>query len=132
MKSKKIVVFSVKTLAANLSELDLTGQTRLLERLRDFLAHQKKEYLLPKILEDTKKILARREQIDIILAHEQNRAAAETIEKKLRARFGKEKQVKVAVDPGLIGGFIAKTDNYLVNASVRDYLNQLKHVYGQN
>jgi F0F1-type ATP synthase delta subunit len=101
---------------------------RTILRLREQLKRKKKDYLLPKILETAEKYAAQAEKITLVLAREAESQIKEMLERKLKASLGKDKKIELKIDDSIIGGFIAKTEDYLIDASVKNYLSRLKMI----
>jgi len=68
-------------------------------------------------------------RLEIILAHEQPAETIAKITKKFTRELDHKKTVKLTVNPELIGGFIVKTNQYLVDASIKNRLARLRHSY---
>lgn len=128
MKNKKIIAIWARALAQILEDQTEAQRKTSLEKVYAVLAQKKKDYLLPKILETVQSGFKKRGQLELSFARVQD---ADTIEKiKLQlADFGKKREVVVAIDEEIIGGFVAKTEDYIVNASIKDYLEQLRRQY---
>ena len=96
--------------------------------MRVVLTQKKKDYLLPKILETVIDGFQKRDRLQLIFARDQDAQTVEKIKRKLDS-IGKEKTTVTQIDEAIIGGFVAKTQDYIVNASIKDYLDQLKRQY---
>ena len=129
MNSKKTIAIWSRVLVQVCEGKTQAEQKKIILHLGQILKNKKKEYLLPKIIELTIKAVEKRGKLEITLAHEQPRELVEAIKKKLAKQFNDWEQVEVKTDPGLIGGFIAKNNQYILNASVKDYLLRLKRSY---
>ena len=104
------------------------AQKKIFGRLKEILKGKKKEYLLPKIVENTLALMAKENRFEIVLAHEQSGESFNKLEERL-ARVLCAADAKMKIDAALIGGFIAKTDQCLIDASVKGKLEQLKKTY---
>jgi len=129
MKNKKIIAIWARVLLQELESKSEAQRKIILERAKEVLGQKKKEYLLPKILDLVIAEIAKRRQFTLTLARNQDAQTVEKIKNRLVSNFGKDKEASVIIDPEIIGGFIAKNDDYVVNASIKDYLDQLKRQY---
>ena len=129
MKNKKIIAIWARVLLQELESKSEAQRKIILERAKEVLGQKKKEYLLPKILDLVIAEIAQRRQFTLTLARNQDAQTVEKIKNRLVSNFGKDKEASVIIDPEIIGGFIAKNDDYVVNASIKDYLDQLKRQY---
>lgn len=126
MKTKNIISTWARVLAILLEGRSEGEQEKTITRLEDMLRLKKKDYLLPKILEETEKIFDKKIKIELTLAREVGKDVQDALKKKLTELLGESKKIEMKIDESIIGGFVAKTENYLINASIKDYLNQLK------
>ncbi|MDO8663544.1 MAG: F0F1 ATP synthase subunit delta [Candidatus Wildermuthbacteria bacterium] len=133
MNSQKMISVWAKALyLASQGKTD-KEKTAALERLSGILEGKKKNYLLPKIIEKTRRISAKKKEIKLFFARQQKAPAIEAIKNKLLKIFGRDKNVVVQLDEGIIGGFRAKTEKFLVRSSVKDFLDELREkTYGEN
>ena len=128
MKNKKIITTWARALTQIFDGQSASDRQKTLMRVQAVLAQKKKDYLLPKILEAVINDIQKRDRLEIIFAREQDKETVEKIMVKLAA-VGKGKEAAVRTDEAIIGGFVAKTRDYIVNASIKDYLDQLKRQY---
>ena len=89
------------------------------------LKNKKKIYLLPQILKELQKI-SKKDEIELTFSREIQGEDIKKIEEKLRSVFGKEKVFKTRTDKRLISGFVARTNNYLIDASISGVLEKMK------
>ena len=89
------------------------------------LKNKKKIYLLPQIFKELQKI-SKKDEIELIFSREIQGEDIKKIEEKLRSVFGKEKIFKIKINKRLISGFVAKTNNYLIDASINGVLERMK------
>ncbi len=129
MTTEKEISIWVKSLLLILEKKNKAGQSLAAERLREILKRKKKEYLLPKIVKKLEKAYLKKNKIDLFLAKDHSQRTQEELEKKLLGFFGAGKKISVKIDQDIIGGFRAKTDNFLVRASVKDFLDELRNNY---
>ena len=128
MKNKKIITIWARVLLQVLDGQSEAERKKTLERVRVVLTQKKKDYLLPKILETVIDGFQKRDRLQLIFARDQDAQTVEKIKRKLDS-IGKEKTTVTQIDEAIIGGFVAKTQDYIVNASIKDYLDQLKRQY---
>ncbi len=100
-------------------------QQKIAQNFLKVLKIKKKIYLLPQILKGLQKIL-KKDEIELTFSREIQDEDIKKIEKKLRTVFGKEKVFKTRTDKHLISGFVAKTNNYLIDASISGVLEKMK------
>ena len=70
--------------------------------------------------------MKKRARFEIVFAREQSEETRKKLEKKLAARLDAVEDAEVKIDSSLIGGFVAATDKYLVDASVKGQIEQLR------
>lgn len=128
MKTKTSITTWARVLALLLKGQPEAVQKKIILRLQEQLKRKKKDYLLPKILETADKYAAQKDKITLILARDADGGTKEALEQVLKAVLGREKNIELKIDDSIIGGFVARTDNYLIDASVKKYLNQLKAI----
>ena len=85
--------------------------------------------MLASIIDRTFAVTAKRNKLEITVARSQTTETIEKIKKKLAKQFGDWDQTEAKIDPGIIGGFVAKTDQYILNASIKNQLEQLRKIY---
>lgn len=127
MKTKTVITTWARVLVLLTKGQPETAKKKIILRLKEQLKRKKRDYLLPKILETADKYAARKEKITLVLAREIESQTKEMLEKKLKASLNKEK-IESKIDDSIIGGFIARTEDCLIDASVKKYLNQLKTI----
>jgi F0F1-type ATP synthase delta subunit len=130
MNSKQTILIWTRVLVEACLEKTATEQKKIILRLEEILKRKKKEYLLPRIIKKAFAIMEGRSKMELTLAHSQSPETIDKLTKKLAKHFDGWDEIKTAVDTGIIGGFVAKTEEYIFNASVRNYLDQLKKKYG--
>jgi len=104
-------------------------QKSIMLRLKEILRSKKRGYLLQRIVRDALAAMKKQAKFEITLAHSQSDDAIKQLEDKLAARLDSGDEADIKIDPSIIGGFIAKTDQYLVDASVKGSLEQIKRIY---
>jgi F0F1-type ATP synthase delta subunit len=100
-------------------------QQEIAQNFLKVLKNKKKIYLLPQILKELKKI-SKKDEIELTFSREIQDEDIKRTEEKLRSIFGKEKIFKIKTDKRLISGFVAKTNNYLIDASISGVLEKMK------
>jgi F-type H+-transporting ATPase subunit delta len=98
---------------------------RLAELIIKVLEEKGKAHLLPKILEEIEKKKKKEEAI-LILARKFDEQTIKEIKEKVEKILKKE--VKVQFDEGIIGGFLIKDGNYLIDASIKGFLNRSEKI----
>ena len=91
------------------------------------------EVLAGKGEEDQKKmarsfleILEKEKTVTLVLARDLDREAINSVEEKLRMRLGQDKKFKVEIDNSIIGGFKAKTNNFLIDSSIKTIIGNIR------
>ncbi len=107
----------------------LSEQQAIVAKLKTILERKKKQYLLPLIVKNAVRAAEKQARLEIILAHEQPSQTLDKIAKKFARELDRKKTVQVTLNPELIGGFVVKTSEYLVDVSIKNYLAQLRHSY---
>ncbi|MFA6376704.1 MAG: F0F1 ATP synthase subunit delta [Candidatus Paceibacterota bacterium] len=128
MNSKQLIKIWARVLAGACDGKTAAAQTKIVGRLKEILKGKKKEYLLPKIVENALALMAKENRFEIVLAHEQSGDTFNKLKERLARVLGAS-DAKVKIDAALIGGFIAKTDRCLIDASVKGLLEQLRKMY---
>jgi F0F1-type ATP synthase delta subunit len=126
MTAEKEITIWAKTILAIMEDKDAKAE-QCSANLALILNRKKKGYLLPKIIKKAVHLYDKKHGIEIFLAKDHPADVIEKIKKKASDSFGKEiKGAKVSVDENLIGGFRIKAGNFLVRASIKDFLNEAK------
>ena len=126
MTAEKEISIWVKSVLSVLEEENRAKTSLAAERLLAILKKKKKEYLLEKIVKKLERDYLKKNKIDLFLAKDHSQRTKEYLSKKLLEIFGDGKKISLKIEEDLIGGFRAKTDNFLVSASVEDFLDELK------
>jgi F0F1-type ATP synthase delta subunit len=100
-------------------------QKKMAKSFLGVLRRRQKTYLLPKILKELE-LSGREKTVTLILAREADRETVEKMEEKLRERFGQDKKFKVEIDNSIIGGFKAKTNNFLIDSSIKTIIENIR------
>jgi F0F1-type ATP synthase delta subunit len=129
MTTEKEISIWVKSLLLILEEDNKGKQSLVAQKLREILKKKKKEYLLPEIIKRLEKAYSKKNKIDLFLAKNHSQRTQEELKKKLLAFFGKNKKINLKINPELIGGFRAKTSDFLIKASVKDFLDEWQNNY---
>jgi len=131
MNSKQAIKIWNQVLVGACEGKTAAEQKKIVNRLEAILRQKKKEYLLPKIVDKAFAVIENRAKLEITLARHQSPELVEKLKKKIAARIEGGRQVNLAIDPEIIGGFTAKSSQYFLDASVRGYLKRLEKTYQQ-
>ncbi|GAB1347862.1 F0F1 ATP synthase subunit delta [Ignavibacteriales bacterium] len=71
------------------------------------------------------------QKVEISSAFEFGSEESEKIQKELEEYFKCKLKVTVKTDPGLVGGFVARTDEIIIDASVKNQLNKLRKTFSR-
>lgn len=126
MTTEKEISIWVKSLLAVLEEADKPKLIKVAERLVLILKKKKKEYLLPKIVRKLERAYSKKNKMELFLAKDHSSITLKKLSQRLSEIFGQEKNISTLVQGELIGGFRVKTNNFLIKASVKDFLDELK------
>jgi F0F1-type ATP synthase delta subunit len=129
MNSKKTIKIWTTVLVKECEGKTAAEQRAVILRLKGILKSKKRGYLLERIVRDALGAMNKLARFEIVLAHSQPAGAIAGLEDKLAERFDRGDEADIKVDPAIIGGFIAKTDQYLMDASIKGNLEQLKKIY---
>ena len=129
MNSKQTIKIWTRVLREALGGKTPAEQKAALLRLKDILENKKKGYLLLEIVKKASVAMARQEKLEITVAHAQPAEIIDKLRKKLEKNVDGWTEIDTKIDPGIIGGFIAKTEQYILNASVKNQLEQLRKMY---
>lgn len=129
MRKEKLI-----SIWANSLLLSQEGKTKeekkaTIKNLAKILKKQKKDYLLPVILERVEKTNLKRKKIELIFAREQTDDLIKKMKQRLLEIFGLDRIIEIQIDREIIGGFRIKTKNFLIKASIKDFLEMLKMSY---
>jgi F0F1-type ATP synthase delta subunit len=126
MTTEKEISIWVKALLAIMEENDNQKLIKVAKNLAAILKRKKKSYLLPKIAQKLEKAYLKKNKMELFLAKNHSPMILKTISQKLLEIFGKEKNISTVVEEDLIGGFKVKTNDFLVKASIKDFLDEFK------
>jgi len=129
MDSKKAIKIWTAALIKECAGKTAVEQKKIILRLKEILKVQKRDYLLKKIVGNTLAQMKKQAKFEIILAREQSAEVVANLEKILAKQLDIGEDADVAIDPSIIGGFVAITDKYLIDASAKGYLEQLEKLY---
>ncbi len=117
-----------KALCVILAEKNEKERKIILDRLVNVLKEQNKSYLLKPIYESFLSFWLRGKKVEISVARSfEDKGILRELEDFSRKVLSEEKEYfKFLVDKNLVGGFILKDENYLVRASIKDFLFQIK------
>ncbi len=127
MNSKKLVKIWTRVLTQECWQKSAAEQKKIILRLREILKSKKKDYLLAGIVRAALREMGKNARFEVVFAREQTSAVFSKLEKQLARRLDTGEDADVKIDPLIIGGFVARTDKYLVDASVKGQLENLKN-----
>lgn len=100
-------------------------QKKIAGNFLEVLRRKQKIHLLPKILRELE-FSAEERTVTLILAREAEGETVEKIKEKLGQKFGRDKKFKVEIDNSIMGGFKAKTNNFLIDSSIKTVIENLR------
>lgn len=98
---------------------------RIAQNLINFLKIKKETYLLPEILINYQRYLKRKRGL-LIFAREIEKDIQEKLKKICKGVLKEAETVELRLDKGIIGGFIVRTENFLIDASIKGILERIK------
>ncbi|MCK5044156.1 F0F1 ATP synthase subunit delta [Candidatus Parcubacteria bacterium] len=98
---------------------------KIVKNLAEILEKKKRTYLLYQILREFEKH-SRENEVVLTLSRRIEPKLLEKVKNDLRKVFGDECVFKLETDESVISGFKAKSNNYLVDASIKGLLEKLK------
>lgn len=98
---------------------------KVIKNFVKILKEKRKTYLLPKILKEVEKEKKKKEVV-LVLSRKQDEKIVAKIEEFLKKNLGREKEIKIRIDENLISGFLARSEDYLISASIKGMLQNLK------
>lgn len=129
MKTEKEILIWAKTLFLVLEGKTKNEKEAIARKMAEILKRRKKEYFLPGVVRALERLYQKKKRVELSFAREQKGIILDKVKDELLELFGKDKSIDVKVEEGLIGGFRAKTENLLIKASIKDFLNELKNIY---
>ncbi len=102
---------------------------RIIKKMIEILRTKRRLYLLPRILESYQRYLKRKKGI-LIFARELDKGILEKIKRSFSEILKESKILEIKIDKNIIGGFILKTQNFLIDASLRGIFKKIKEKYG--
>lgn len=128
MTTEKEISIWAKALMAIMEGGDKQKTEKAGGNLAKILRKKKKGYLLPKIIERTSSIYFRKYGIKIFFAKDHPSAFIKKITQKLLSAFkNPPKEIEICKEEDLIGGFRVQGGNFLMKASIKDFLRELKN-----
>jgi F-type H+-transporting ATPase subunit delta len=100
-----------------------------LKKLLELMAQRDRLGLLRELLQEFEQFVNARLGIvkaEIISATELDEEVLKKIKEKIEQLFGKKAEVSVKLDPSLIGGFVVKVADKVLDASIKHQLEELK------
>ena len=98
---------------------------RMVKNLVEILAKRKRTFFLLRVLKDFKKY-SRESEVVLTLSREMDKEFMESVKNELKKVFNDNSVFKVEVDRNIVSGFTAKSNNYLVDASIKGLFGKLK------
>lgn len=133
MRTEKMISHWAKALLTALEGKTEKEKGLTLKRFSEILKKRKRAYLILPILRKLEKMSSRKNEAKLILAKNQDSTFLREVKDALLKSFGKDKQIKTVFQEDLIAGFRLLTGNYLIKASIKDYLDSLKEIlHGEN
>ena len=108
---------------------DNTLQSKTINFLK-IVGNAKRLSLIPDILKEYQELLAqkdKRNEVLIISAYKPNAKQMEQIDAQLRKRYGENLSLRLEVNKGLMGGYIIKCKDEVIDFSVKGRLQKLKN-----
>ena len=110
---------------AALAGKEEAGQKQIAQNFLEVVARKKKIYLLPKILKELE-LIGKGSEAVLVLARDLDQEAVEGIKENLKTKLGRDKKFKVEIDQSIIGGFKAKTNNFLIDSSIKTIIENIR------
>jgi F0F1-type ATP synthase delta subunit len=126
MTPEKEISTWARALLVIMEEGDKAKQEEAFKRLLLILNKKRKTYLFHQILKRVKQSYIKKRLVEIFLAREHGQEVERKIKNNLPKAAGDMKNIEIKIDKDLIGGFRIKTANFLIKASVEDFLTELK------
>lgn len=101
------------------------AKEKIAENLIKFLKIKKETYLLPEILINYQRYLKRKMGL-LIFAREMEKDIQEKLKEICKGVLKEAEAIELRIDKGIIGGFIVKTENFLIDASIKGFLERIK------
>lgn len=114
-----------KAFTAALAGKKEEGQKEIARNFLEVVVRKKKTYLLSKIVKELE-IIAKENEAVLVLARELDGEAVEKIKENLKTKLGQDKKIKVEIDRSIIGGFKAKTNNFLIDSSIKTIIENIR------
>jgi F0F1-type ATP synthase delta subunit len=127
MTTEKEISNWSRALLAIMEEGNEKKQKEAFGRLVLILKKKKKEYLFSQILKRVKNAYLKKHTVELFLAREHDSELEKKIESSLPELAKGKENIETKIDRDLIGGFRLKTSNFLLKASIKDFLNELKN-----
>jgi F0F1-type ATP synthase delta subunit len=110
---------------SSLAGKDESGQKKMVRNFLEVVARKKKTYLLPKMMKEMD-LIGKESEATLVLARELDQKAVEEIKENLKIKLGGDKKFKVEIDRSIIGGFKAKTNNFLIDSSIKTIIENIR------
>lgn len=126
MNSKKAIKIWTAALIKECLGRTAAEQKDVILRLKAILKAQKRDYLLARIVLGALAEMKKRAKFEIVFAREQNVKTCGELEKIIAQKLNIEEGADIKINPSIIGGFIAATDKYRIDASIKGQIEQLR------
>lgn len=104
---------------------DEQEKERIVRKLTEFLKKKRKLHLLPRILESYERYLKRKKGI-LVFARELDKEILKKTRDAFKNVLQETEATEIKIDKNIIGGFIIKTENFLIDASIKGFLQKIK------
>ena len=125
MKIKKEKKLFAKALFLAMENKSDEEKQNIAKNFFKILKNKKKVYLLPQIFKEFKKY-SKKNEVELVLSRDVGIESLERIKNSLKDIFGERKIFIIKIDKNIISGFVAKTNNYLLDASISGVLKNMK------
>jgi len=115
----------IKILDKAAKEKEEWRKERMIKDMIEVLRRKRKLYLLPRILKAYQNYLKRKKGI-LVFAREPDREVLEKIKTTFRDVFRESQMTEMKINKDILGGFIIKTENFLIDASIRGLLQKVE------
>lgn len=129
MNSKKAIKIWTAALIKECCGKTAAEQKKIILRLKEILKAKKRDYLLARIVLEALAEMKKMAKFEIVFAREQTAEVCAKLENKLARRLGAGEDADIKINPAIIGGFVAATDKYRIDASIKGQIEQLKKSY---
>jgi F0F1-type ATP synthase delta subunit len=126
MNSKKAIKIWTAVLIKECAGKTATEQKKMILRLKEILKAKKRDYLLPRIVTNALAEMKKQARFELVLAMPHAKETLSKLEDKLAGSLDVVDDADIKIDPAIIGGFVARTEQFLVDASIKGQIEQLR------